>query len=80
MLDWRLDAQAAISLPHAITLGGPVYLEQGRFSAVLLEALRSRGHNVSERELTSGLQVIKVIPTGFSGGADPRREGVVLGD
>ncbi|WP_325063017.1 gamma-glutamyltransferase [Nitrincola iocasae] len=80
MLDWRLDAQAAISLPHAITLGGPVYLEQGRFSAVLLEALRSRGHDVSERELTSGLQVIKVIPTGFSGGADPRREGVVLGD
>lgn len=80
MLDWRLDAQAATSLPHAITLGGPVYLEQGRFSAVLLEALRSRGHDVSERELTSGLQVIKVIPTGFSGGADPRREGVVLGD
>ena len=80
MLDWQLDAQAAISLPHAITLGGPVYLEQGRFPAALLEALQSRGHDVSERELTSGLQVIKTIPTGFSGGADPRREGVVLGD
>lgn len=80
MLDWGLDAQTAISLPHAITLGGPVYIEQGRFPATLLEALQSRGHDVSERELTSGLQVIKVIPTGFSGGADPRREGVVLGD
>ncbi|WP_417580674.1 gamma-glutamyltransferase [Nitrincola sp.] len=80
MLDWRLDAQAAISLPHAITLGGPVYLEQGRFPAALLEALQSRGHDVSERELTSGLQVIKATSTGFSGGADPRREGVVLGD
>nr|WP_200881925.1 gamma-glutamyltransferase family protein [Nitrincola sp. A-D6] len=80
MLDWGLDAQTAISLPHAITLGGPVYIEQGYFPQAFQDALQSRGHAVSERELTSGLQVIQATPTGFSGGADPRREGVVLGD
>lgn len=80
MLDWELDAQAAITLPHAITLGGPVFVEQGRFPSALLEALKSRGHHVSERELTSGLQAIQSTSTGFRSGADPRREGVVLGD
>ncbi|ERS86283.1 gamma-glutamyltransferase family protein [Halomonas sp. PBN3] len=80
MLDWGLDAQEALDLPHAITLGGPVYLEQGRFPAATLEGLAARGHEVSERELVSGLQAIQVVGEGFFGGADPRREGVVMGE
>ena len=80
MLDWGLDAQAALNLPHAITLGGPVFLEEGRFPTETLEALNARGHDASERELVSGLQAIQRTETGFFGGADPRREGVVMGD
>jgi gamma-glutamyltranspeptidase/glutathione hydrolase len=80
MLDWGLNAQEALELPHAITLGGPVYLEEGGFPAATLEALRERGHDVSERELTSGLQAIRRTEEGLFGGADPRREGVVMGD
>ncbi|MGM0534793.1 MAG: gamma-glutamyltransferase [Pseudomonadota bacterium] len=80
MLDWGLDAQRSLDLPHAITLGGPVYLEAGRFPPATLEALRERGHEVEERELTSGLQAIRRTEEGFFGGADPRREGVVMGD
>ncbi|MCL7938906.1 gamma-glutamyltransferase [Halomonas sp. ATCH28] len=80
MLDWGLDAQRSLDLPHAITLGGPVYLEAGRFPPATLEALRERGHEVEERELTSGLQAIQRTEEGFFGGADPRREGVVMGD
>jgi gamma-glutamyltranspeptidase / glutathione hydrolase len=30
--------------------------------------------------MTSGLQAIQVIEGGYFGGADPRREGVVMGD
>jgi gamma-glutamyltranspeptidase/glutathione hydrolase len=30
--------------------------------------------------MTSGEQVIAVTPQGLEGGADPRREGVALGD
>jgi len=81
MRDWGLDAQEALNLPHAITLGGDVYLEEGRFSEEAAEALRGRGHQVSERELTSGLQAIMKLEDGtLYGGADPRREGVVMGE
>ncbi|MDI5985705.1 gamma-glutamyltransferase [Halomonas sp. M4R5S39] len=80
MLDWGLDAQEALDLPHAITLGGPAFLEEGRFPASTLEALNARGHEASERELVSGLQALQVTDEGFFGGADPRREGVVMGD
>ena len=55
-------------------------LERGRFPAATLEALRLRGHTVNEVDLTSGLQAIQRTPTGWFGGADPRREGVVMGD
>jgi gamma-glutamyltranspeptidase/glutathione hydrolase len=30
--------------------------------------------------LTSGLHIIAVTPEGLEGGADPRREGLALGD
>ncbi|QJQ96998.1 MULTISPECIES: gamma-glutamyltransferase [Halomonadaceae] len=80
MLDWGLDAQEALNLPHAITLGGPVSLEEGRFPPETLEALQALGHEVSERELTSGLQAIQRVEEGYFGGADPRREGTVMGD
>ncbi|RDB42319.1 gamma-glutamyltransferase [Halomonas sp. DQ26W] len=80
MLDWGLNAQEALNLPHAITLGGPAFLEEGRFDTAVLDALNERGHDASERELTSGLQAIMKTEEGFFGGADPRREGVVMGD
>ncbi|CAM4035823.1 gamma-glutamyltransferase family protein [Vreelandella rituensis] len=79
--DWGMNAQQALDLPHAITLGGPVYLEEGRFPETTRISLSERGHEVSERELTSGLQVIVRQPEGkLFGGADPRREGVVMGE
>ena len=79
--DWGLSAQEALNLPHAITLGGDVYIEEGRFPEETIESLRERGHTVSERELTSGLQAIRRLNDGtLFGGADPRREGVVMGD
>ncbi|BBI62313.1 hypothetical protein HSBAA_36190 [Vreelandella sulfidaeris] len=72
MRDWGLNAQEALNLPHAITLGGEVYVEEDRFPEATLEALRERGHTVSERELTSGLQAIMRLDDGtLFGGADP---------
>ena len=79
-LQWGLDVQRAIDLPNFGTLGGPVFLERGQFPAATLQALRERGHSVVEFDLTSGLQAIQRTPTGWYGGADPRREGIVRGD
>ncbi len=75
-----LNAQQAISLPNFGSLGGPALLERERFDRPTLEALRARGHEVREMEMTSGLQAIERTASGWFGGADPRREGVVLGD
>jgi gamma-glutamyltranspeptidase / glutathione hydrolase len=80
MYDWGLNAQQAINLPNFGTGGGPLLLEQRRFAPATVQALTARGHEVREQEMTSGLQAIQRTPTGWFGGADPRREGVVLGD
>ncbi|MEN9484823.1 MAG: hypothetical protein RJB37_2703 [Pseudomonadota bacterium] len=84
VLQWGLTPQQAIDLPNFGTTGGPVLLEQGRFPAVVVEALKTRGHDVREVEMTSGLQAISRGRNAgrevWRGGADPRREGVVLGE
>ncbi len=80
VLNWGLSPQQAISLPNFGSLGGALFLEQGRFPAATLAALRAQGHQVTETALPSGLQAIERLPKGYAGGADPRREGLVLGD
>ncbi len=85
MLDWKLDPQAAISLPNFGSRNGATELGAGLFSPALKQALKDKGHALSEIEMTSGVQAIvrtrdaqgKVT---LSGGADPRREGEALGD
>lgn len=80
MLHWGLNAQEAINLPNFGTLGGPLLLEADRFDSATVQALQARGHTVVQAPLPSGLQAIERTVTGYFGGADPRREGVVLGD
>ncbi len=80
MLHWGLTPQAAVNLPNFGTLGGPVFLEVGRFAPEIAQALQARGHKVVETDLPSGLQALSRMPEGLIGGADPRREGVVRGD
>lgn len=80
VLHWGLNTQQAIDLPNFASLNGPTLLEEKRFDAATLSALKARGHTVVEIPMPSGLQAIQRTPGGYFGGADPRREGVVLGD
>lgn len=80
VINWKLNAQQAIDLPNFGSLNGPSLLEANRFAPATVEALRARGAEVLEQPLTSGLQAIQTTPGGWFGGADPRREGLVLGD
>jgi gamma-glutamyltranspeptidase/glutathione hydrolase len=79
-LAWGLDAQQAVELPNFGSLNGPTLLEAGRFPAQTIEALKARGHDVREQELTSGAHTLLRAAGGWSGGADPRRDGSVAGD
>jgi len=80
LIDWKLDPQAAAALPNFGSRNGPLELEKDTPVAALAPKLTALGHDVRVIEETSGVQTIVRTPRGFVGGADPRREGVVLGD
>jgi gamma-glutamyltranspeptidase/glutathione hydrolase len=77
---WGLNAQQAISLPNFANFNGASVLEAQRFPSATLQSLKSRGHQLVESDLNSGLHAIVRTREGWFGGADPRREGVVRGD
>lgn len=83
VLDWGLDIQTAISLPNFGSRNGPTELERDRVSPELMAALQARGHDLAIEPQTSGLHGIQRIERHgrkmWLGGADPRREGVALG-
>lgn len=84
VLNWGLTPQQAIDLPNFGSTNGPTLLEEKRFPAPVVQALQARGHEVREMNMTSGLQAITVGNVHgkpmLLGGADPRREGIVMGD
>ena len=82
-------AAPAASTARKITSQG-LRVEGGRTRATDLErmegmdelskVLTARGHEVRMGGAGSGLHLISVTPRGLIGAADPRREGVALGD
>ncbi len=80
IIDWKLDPQAATALPNFGSRNGPTELEKDTAVAALAPKLRALGHEVRVIRQTSGVQAIVRTRTGWIGGADPRREGVVMGD
>ncbi|MBU2870888.1 gamma-glutamyltransferase [Colwellia sp. E2M01] len=79
VLDWQLNVQQAVSLPHVTNRNDLTALEQGTDIVQLKPALEAKGHEVVIQELNSGLHAIELTPKGLVGGADPRREGLALG-
>jgi gamma-glutamyltranspeptidase/glutathione hydrolase len=75
-----MDPQAAVAMGHVVNRNGPTELEEGTEAANLAEALEAMGHEVKVRGLESGLHAIRIDGETLTGGADPRREGVVLGE
>lgn len=80
ILDWGMDPQQAVSQPHVINRNGKTDVEQDSAALALIGALEAKGQEISVRDLNSGLHAIQITSEGLIGGADPRREGVALGD
>jgi gamma-glutamyltranspeptidase/glutathione hydrolase len=79
-LDWNMDLQQAIDLPNFGSRNGPTELERGTAAASWAEPLRALGDEVQVIDMSSGVQGIQRTRAGWSGGADPRREGMAKGD
>jgi gamma-glutamyltranspeptidase / glutathione hydrolase len=93
-LDWNLDAQQATSLVDFGATNSPTTNVGGEHPNIditnsgnndpLILGLRALGHTVSTGSQSSGISTIIRKPASgglvLTGGADPRREGIVLGD
>mgnify|MGYP001229013528 FL=1 len=79
-LDWRLNIQQAVDLPHLVNRFGTYDVEAGTSAEDLTDPLSSMGFKVKARNLNSGLHAISMMTGQLSGGADHRREGVAIGD
>ncbi|WP_027017091.1 gamma-glutamyltransferase [Comamonas composti] len=93
-LDWGLDAQQATSLVDFGATNSPVTNVGGEHPNInatdngsqdpLVKGLRAMGHEVSVNAQSSGIGTILNVRRNnrqqLEGGADPRREGLALGD
>ncbi|MEL6475874.1 MAG: gamma-glutamyltransferase [Pseudomonadota bacterium] len=82
MLASGMDPAEAAARPHISQRNrASLVLEAGRHSAETRAALAANGHQIEESAMTSGLHLIRIAEDGvLQGGADPRREGIALGD
>ena len=79
-LDWGMGPQEAVSLFNFGSRNGPLEIEERSESEPYIQELEAMGHKVRRSVMTSGIQMIVRENHYLKGGADPRREGVVLGE
>ncbi|MCF6442311.1 gamma-glutamyltransferase [Pseudoalteromonas luteoviolacea] len=80
VLDWGLTPQQAINLPRVTNRNKYTTLEKGTDLKTMKPWLESKGHKVRISDLNSGIHAIEIKGGLLFGGADPRREGVALGE
>lgn len=79
ILDWEMDLQTALDLPHVVNRNGSTDLEEGTAATDYQQALEAMGHEVNVRGLNSGLHAIAIKDGELHGAADSRREGIAAG-
>jgi len=80
LVDWNMEMQQAISMPHLTNRFGTYDLEMGTSAAGWVPELEALGFKTAVKEQNSGLHGVTILPDGLVGGADPRREGMAIGD
>ncbi len=79
ILDWGMEPQAAIDMPHVVNRNGSTDLEENTGAALHQADLEKLGHEIKVRKLTSGLHAIVIKDNELFGAADSRREGIAAG-
>lgn len=81
ILDAHMSPKEALAMPHEINMNGATLLEKSPTSEALAAQLTAMGHNVQVPQVEgSGLHGIEKTKDGYVGAADPRRDGIALGD
>ena len=79
ILDWEMDLQSALDLPHVVNRNGATDLEENTGATDYQQGLEALGHEVKVRGLNSGLHAIAIKDGKLHGAADSRREGIAAG-
>lgn len=82
LIDWGMSPQEAANLANVISRNGSIRLEEAGLTEEIMTGLESLGHTIkrSKGEI-SGIHIIQRNPDGtYTGAADPRREGVAVGE
>ena len=79
VLDWNMSPQQAMQMPTILSRGKVIEAESNMESSII-RALESKGHQVKQGDLNSGLTMIYHDGTSYHGAADPRREGTAKGN
>ncbi len=79
ILDWNMPLADALALPHSLNRNGEkTDVEAG--AEGLAAGLEAMGHTINIRNLNSGLHAIAIEGSKLTGAADPRREGLAMGE
>jgi len=78
VIDWDMDIQSALDMPHVVHRGRNLEIE--RRAPYLRGPLEKLGHPVDVGEMNSGLTAIHIEDGLLIGAADPRREGTAQGE
>ncbi|MBW9087929.1 gamma-glutamyltransferase [Rhizobium wenxiniae] len=79
-IDWGMPVEQIVAQPHLINRFGTYDIEAGTTAEKFAEPLKALGYEVKPGQMTSGLHAIEITGNGLVGSADPRREGVALGE
>lgn len=81
ILGYGADAAEAAALPHVSQRNRDELAVEPGLSEPIKARLQEMGHTLDERNMTSGIHTIVIDDDGrLTGGADPRREGLAIGD
>ncbi len=81
LADWGRSPGEAVSAPHLLNRNGPTVIEAGTALVDLRAEMEALGHQIEEQDLSSGLAIVRFAPDGrMTGAADPRRDGIALGE
>jgi gamma-glutamyltranspeptidase/glutathione hydrolase len=79
-IDWGMPVEQIVAQPHLINRFGKYDLEAGTAAEKFADPLNALGFDVNLAEMNSGLHAIEITTAGLAGSADPRREGVAVGE
>ncbi|SOC39549.1 gamma-glutamyltransferase 1 [Rhizobium subbaraonis] len=79
-IDWGKDVSQIVAMPHLLNRFGTFEIEAGTDAEKLADPLKALGYEVKIGDMNSGLQAIEITADGLKGSADPRREGIAIGE